>query len=113
MRVVYKEPGLRAQVLDIRNDLPTLQAMVGGYIEAVHESLPTKGGTIPYVVILNEEGRWMGMPANIECAHGPAYVGPVLAVGEAGEFLAGLMPGEARAIAEHFDARAVITGEGD
>ncbi len=111
MRAVYKVPGLPAQVIDVKNDLKTLQTLVGGYIETVREPLATREGVLTYVVIMNEEGRWMDMPANIECAFGPAYVGPVLAVGDAGEDFRSLTPDEARAIKANFDARAIPAAE--
>lgn len=109
MRAVYKAPGLPAIVIDVKNNLKTLQVLVGGDIQAVHEQLDTRYGRIEYVVIVNEDGRWLNMPENIESAFGPAYVGPVLAVGEKGEDFAGLTPDEARSISANFDARAVIS----
>ena len=77
MRAIKKEPGRRAQVVEIENDLRTLQEAVGGYIETV---------TLPYglCIICNEEGRLMGLPFNTIFA-GIPLVGTFLVVGTAGE----------------------------
>lgn len=56
MKVIICEPNKKAYVKEIENDLDTLQGIVGGYIEAIY----------PYednvTIILNEEGKLMGLP---------------------------------------------------
>lgn len=111
MRAVYKLPGEPAEIIQVENELRALQEKVGGYIECVHERIRTKEGHVDCVVIMNEDGRWQDMAPNIESGFGPAYVGPVLAVGDAGEDFRSLTPDEARAIKANFDARAIPAAE--
>ena len=58
MKVVLVEPGKLARVAEIGSDLESMQAAVGGYIEA----------TYPYAeevaIICNEEGKITGLPLN-------------------------------------------------
>lgn len=77
MRVIKKEAGRRAQVVEIENDLKPLQEAVGGYIECV--TLPNR-----MCIICNEEGRLMGLPFNTIFA-GIPLVGTFLIVGVDGE----------------------------
>ena len=55
--VLIVEPGLEPRVTEIGNDLRSMQAVVGGYIEAV----PLGGDA---VLICNEEGKLDGLPFN-------------------------------------------------
>lgn len=77
MRVIKKEPGQLARVVEIENELKPLQEAVGGYIECV--TLPNG-----LVVICNEEGLLMGLPYNTVFA-GIPFVGTILVVGDGGE----------------------------
>lgn len=56
IKVYVKKAGKKAELKEIKNDLGTLQRLVGGYIETV-----TLGDA---VVICNEEGRLHGLPTN-------------------------------------------------
>lgn len=58
MEVLIKEPGKKAQLKNISNNLNTLQEIVGGYIETVTFDKA--------VVICNEEGLLKGLPFNCE-----------------------------------------------
>lgn len=57
MRAIIKEVGKEPRVEEIENELPTLQKLVGGYIEAV-----STGQGI--CLVCNEEGKLNGLPAN-------------------------------------------------
>lgn len=57
MRAIVKRVGQSPRVEDIKNDLQTLQELVGGYIECV---MVGKG----IVLVVNEEGKLDGLPAN-------------------------------------------------
>lgn len=60
IRVLVYEPGKpTGEVREIANDLPALQAIVGGYIEAVRLE-----PFMPLMVICNEEGLLMRLPFN-------------------------------------------------
>ena len=76
MKAIRKKPGEKPEIVDIENNLESLQKAVGGYIEC-----------IPYdkfIVICDEEGRLKGKPFN--CVIDPIpYVGTILAVGDDGE----------------------------
>ena len=57
IKVLKIEPGQAPQVKEIRNDLASLQAEVGGLIECI--SFPNG-----CVAVCNEEGKINGMPPN-------------------------------------------------
>lgn len=57
MKAIIKEVGQSPKVEDIKNDLQTLQELVGGYIECV-----MLGQGI--VLVVNEEGKLDGLPVN-------------------------------------------------
>ena len=81
--VVIKEPGQAPKVEPLfDNTLESFQKTVGGWIEAVTLSEDL-------VIICNEEGRLMDMPANVTVA-GCEFVGTVIAVGVNGEEFASL-----------------------
>lgn len=77
MRVIKKEVGKAARWVDIENSLESLQREVGGYIEAVTL-------TSDCALIVNEEGRLIGLPYNCTVCN-LDLVGPVLAIGIDGE----------------------------
>ena len=58
MEVVMVEPGKEARLAEIGSDLKSLQAAVGGYIEAAYFF------DDPVALICNEEGKIYGMPYN-------------------------------------------------
>ena len=58
MEVVLVEPGKGARLAEIGSDLKSLQAAVGGYIEAAYFF------DDPVALICNEEGKVYGMPYN-------------------------------------------------
>lgn len=57
IRTIVIEPGKDPRMETIRNDLHTLQRLVGGYIEAVPLAEDM-------AMIVNEEGKLMGLPKN-------------------------------------------------
>ncbi len=57
MKAIIKEVGQSPRVEDIKNDLATLQELVGGYIECV---MIGQG----VVLVVNEEGKLDGLPVN-------------------------------------------------
>ena len=78
--MVLCEPGKPARVTTVKNDLSSLQKMVGGYIEAVY---PFED---PVAIICNEEGKLNGMDLNraLRDDSGRIYdilAGPFLVVG--------------------------------
>ena len=78
MQIIKIEAGEQPCILELENTLEAFQGAGGGYIEAV--TLPRTG----LVVIVNEEGRLLGLPANARTNTGPLrgqmLVGPVLVV---------------------------------
>lgn len=79
IQVLKVEPGKAPESVSMPNTLKSLQAAVGGYIEAV-------GLDCGAVLICNEEGKLMGLPANRRL-DGDVIAGTFLVVGEAdGEF---------------------------
>lgn len=80
IQVVLCEPGKKARIATIQNNLASLQKMVGGYIEAVY---PFED---PVGIICNEEGKINGMDLNraLRDDGGKIYdilAGPFLVVG--------------------------------
>jgi len=77
IRVIIKEPGKAPREVTIRNDLKTLQELVGGRIEyyAVRAD---------FGIICNEEGHLLHLPYNCAC-YGSGFVGTIIAVGAEGE----------------------------
>ncbi len=95
---VIKRPGEKAFVYPkIDNSLEGLQKLVGGYIETVTVE--------DCVVICNEEGRLLGMKPNCRFRN-VDFVGPVIAVGIAGENFASLGEGTAGVIASEMSRGA-------
>lgn len=75
--VMVKDPGHPWRATWIRNELTQLQALVGGYIETV----PVDGEML---LLVNEEGKLQGLPANF--AYGQDVLcGTVVAVGIQGD----------------------------
>lgn len=58
IQVVIKRPNMDAEITEIENTLPCLQALVGGYIEAVTFDDCT--------IVVNEEGLWENLPINVK-----------------------------------------------
>lgn len=58
MKVIKIMPGYEPEMSEIENSLAALQQAVGGYIETV--TIPRTG----LVVIVNEEGKLLGLPLN-------------------------------------------------
>ena len=77
IRVIVKESGKAPREVTIRNDLKTLQELVGGRIEyyAVRAD---------FGIICNEEGHLLHLPYNCAC-YGSGFVGTIIAVGAEGE----------------------------
>ena len=79
IRVLKVEPGRPPEEITMPNTLKAFQAAVGGYIEVLD-----LGGDA--VLVCNEEGKLMGLPANRQVC-GDAIAGTFLVAGSAdGEF---------------------------
>lgn len=77
MRVIYKAPGLPAEIRDVPSTLEALQELVGGYIETVTVATDA-------AIICNEEGCLIGLEPNCTLL-GLHFVGPIVVAGVAGE----------------------------
>lgn len=77
IKAIKIEPGKRAKIVHVENELEALQKEVGGYLEAV---------TIAddMCVLCDEEGWWKNAKYNC-CIDGVYYRGTVLVVGVDGE----------------------------
>ena len=89
IQVVLCEPGKKARIATISNTLPSLQQIVGGYIEAVYPF------DDPVAIICNEEGKINGLELNraLRDESGKVYdilAGTFLIVGLAKEGFASL-----------------------
>lgn len=73
----YKPVGKQQTLVEIENDLQTMQKLIGGYIESYTIASDA-------AVICDEEGRLKGLPYN--CSVGGArFYGPILLVGACGD----------------------------
>lgn len=77
IKVVYLEPNKLARVIELDNDLSSLQGAVGGLIQTYY------GINYPCCIICNDEGKINGMPLNrgvrqngkiIEIIAGPFFI---------------------------------------
>lgn len=73
IKVIIKEPGKEPETKTIRNDLETMQKIVGGYIQA----LPIASDL---AVICNEEGRLLNLPYNLDIC-GASFCGTIILAG--------------------------------
>ena len=102
MQVIKINPGCKPELTELPNTLRAYQQAVGGHIEA---HTITRSGLPALVVILNEEGRLMGLPANgrLYMGHlwGKTLMGPVVIVraDESGEDWAGATDGDLQLVA--------------
>jgi hypothetical protein len=62
IQVVVVEPNKKPYKKTIKNDLESMQAIVGGYIENVFIGRSKKGARVG--ITLNEEGKLEGLPMN-------------------------------------------------
>lgn len=77
MKVVVAEPGKKPEVVEIKGDLSSMQALVGGYIECV-------GMEDKIDLWVNEEGLLLEMPFN-RCVNGHYLHGTIFAASHDGE----------------------------
>ncbi len=94
IRVLKVEPGKAPETVSMPNTLDSLQAAVGGYIEAL-------GLDCGVCLICNEEGKLMGLPANRQVG-GDIIAGTFLIVGEANGEFCSLSDSDAVLYAEQF-----------
>lgn len=82
MTAIIKNPGQPAFTRQIDNELSALQDLVGGYIQTVY---------LPHgvIMIVNEEGKLMGLKPNFRLEH-DLIVGTAVFVSADGEEFAGL-----------------------
>ena len=102
MRAVYKLPGCPAKIMQVPNDLKTLQKLVGGNIEVVTID-PTENSIFEKTVIIicNEEGKLKGLKPNFYSgAVHDVICGAVVFVGEKGENFGSLDGKDAQTICE-------------
>ena len=84
IRVIVKNPGEAPEEREVPNTLAALQALVGGYIEAVALARDA-------VILVNEEGKLRGLEPNVMLM-GDVLVGPLVIVGVRGEEFADVPP---------------------
>ncbi len=88
------KPGAAPEIITVPNKLESLQAAVGGYIEAL-------GLDCGVCLICNEEGKLLGLPANRQVG-GDIIAGTFLIVGEADGKFCSLSDTDADHYAEEF-----------
>lgn len=83
IRALYVEPGKSPIVVDVQNELRSLQHAVQGLIELVSLDRET-------LLICNEEGKLHGMQGNRRLENGTVIAGPFLIVRDGGSDFASL-----------------------
>lgn len=100
------EPGRQPRVVEIANDLKSLQDAVGGYIEVVY---PFED---PVCLIVNEEGKILGLPRNrpihVNGKRVDILCGTFLVVGAGGEEFCSLTPEQVKKYTDHFTLPMVV-----
>lgn len=107
IKVVYKVPGKKAQLIEVKNELKNLQELVQGYIEVVRISCP--GGNEPIIIVCNEEGKLKNLEDNVYCYElVDMFVGNIFAVNcdKEGNFVS-LTPNQILYAIHYFDVNAV------
>lgn len=89
IKCVFQRPGDLSKVLCIPNTLEAFQQLVGGYIETL--TLPSG-----FVIIMNEEGRFIGLQPNI-ISYAGVIVGNVVITKAEGEDFVSLTPEQIQA----------------
>lgn len=106
MRVVIKEPGKRAYITDMEDTLKNLQDAVGGLIEYYAPS-PGKAWSRNIRFVINEEGKLLGLKANIFVPY-DILCGPIVALGVNVCENVGLSEAEAKFICKWLDNRGGV-----
>lgn len=93
IQVLIVEPHRRPRGANICPKLQSMQDIVGGYIQVVHDGLLNDDA----VIVCNEEGKLAGLPANRALRDSEAKVqdvlhGTFMVVGTAGEDFTSLTP---------------------
>lgn len=112
IQVILCEPGKSARITTIKNDLQSLQKMVGGYIEAIY---PFED---PVAIICNEDGKLehLALSRAIKDERGGIYdiiAGPFLIAGLGDEDFASLSKEHQEKYLEMFIRPEVFLQAGD
>lgn len=110
IKVLVVEPMKPCRVAEISDQLETMQAIVGGYIEAVTPF------TDPAAIICNEEGKLQGLPYNrpLVDRNGLPYdilCGTFFIAGVEGENFVSLTDDQIRVYKDLYDNMMVLTAE--
>ena len=97
MEVLIIEPGKTPRQADIKNDLKTLQEIVGGYIEVVY---PFENSIC---LICNEEGKLIGLPLNRNLEDFDIIAGTFVIVGLSEDNFCSLTPEQAEKYHQKFE----------
>ena len=84
MRVVLVEPGKCARPVEIKEDLHTMQELVGGSIQALYP------WDEPVALVCNVEGKQLGLPLNRRLEDYDVIAGAFFICGIQGENFCGL-----------------------
>ena len=110
IRVLVVEPMKPCRVQEIGSNLEAMQAIVGGYIEAVTPF------TEPVAIVCNEEGKLQGLPLNrpLVDRNGVPYdflCGTFFLAGVEGEHFVSLTDDQIRVYKSIYDNMMVLTAE--
>lgn len=93
MKVVVKKPNENPFIKEIDGSLESMQSVVGGYIETLPLDRDAK-----YIIVLNEEGKLIGLDPNFQYGRSDVIVGTVFICKNGNGNLEGLTDEEAERI---------------
>ena len=78
IKVVVQHPGDISRIMTVKNDLKSMQELIGGYLETL--TLPNG-----LVLVMDEEGRLKGLRENVRCVQFGTIVGRIFITAAEGE----------------------------
>lgn len=78
IKVIFQNPGEISRIMTVKNDLKSMQELIGGYLETL--TLPNG-----LVLVMDEEGRLKGLRENVRCVQFRTIVGRIFITAAEGE----------------------------
>lgn len=113
IKIVILEPDKPARITEVGEDLASMQAVVGGYIQVI-PAYAVPGGKVlsrELLLVLNEEGKLDDLPYNFKIWDGADYIaGTCFICKENEDEMVGLSDEEANQIVSLFERKGHADG---
>jgi hypothetical protein len=113
IKIVILEPDKPARITEVGEDLASMQAVVGGYIQVI-PAYAVPGGKVlsrELLLVLNEEGKLDDLPYNFRIWDGADYIaGTCFLCKEKDDEMVGLSEEEANQVVSLFDGKEHADG---